>query len=306
MKIEKKIDKIKKYWNIYLDPNKNLKRVDTGMGGLSLMHLYYNYLVSGESGKHYLEYFKEKYLRNKQYVIASLGCGNGHLERELVRMNYPYREINGFDINPELVKFSKDEVKKIGIDNIDYYEMDLNNLSLNKKYDLIIFFHSLHHVENLEKCLDEVSRSLTPEGILFVVDFVGPTRFQWSDKQLRYSQSLLDSLPDELKINLNSSMGEIKKYVYKPTTEQIENSDPSEAVRSGDILDLLKNKFSLVELKPMGGTLLNLILTDIAGNFDEKDSKIRSIILQLQKIEEILITEAVITSDFVFMVLKNK
>ena len=306
MKINKHLDKIKDYWSLYLDPKKSKKRVANGMSGLGLMHSYYNFLVSGDRKKHYLEYFKEKYLDGKRWDIASLGCGDGHLERELVKMEYPYSSIHGFDINPNLVNFANSEVVRLGINALEYNEMDLNEPSFSRKYDLIIFFHSLHHVEDLENCLDRASKALSSNGLILLVDFVGPTKFQWTNEQIKYSQDMLDILSAKLKINQNSINGGLKTSISRPSIKDVENADPSEAVRSGDILGCLERKFTILEYKPMGGTLLNLLFSDIAANFDEKDPDIVSLILSFQKFEETLIEKAIISSDFVFAVLKNK
>ena len=272
------------------------------------MHEYYNYLVCGDRKKHYLNYFREKYV-SYPLNILSLGCGNGHLERLLINMfNYPYHSITGIDINPELVKFAKEEALKLGLQNVHYIEADFNKINLPvKEFDLVIFFHSLHHVEKIEELLRQVQRTLTSDGLLLVVDFVGPSRFQWNEKQFNLASELLEILPDELRIDLRRQLQhDIKLSIDRKSIDDIIASDPSEAVRSSETMNLLKNNFIVLEQKPHGGTLLNLLFDGIAGNFDETDQNVRTIILLLQKLEEILIREGIISSDFVFTVLKNK
>ena len=43
--------------------------------------------------------------------------------------------------------------------------------------------------------LDRLAAMLEPGGLLFVEDFVGPARFQWTDAQLEAINRLLSRLP---------------------------------------------------------------------------------------------------------------
>ena len=149
-------------------------------------------------------YFVDKYIKKPGRVL-SLGCGNGHLERVLVSFKLPYTEIEDMDINPDLMAYTSQEAEKLGYENLKYTLADLNHIALlEKTFDLVIFFHSLHHIENLEGMLQNVKTVLTDDALLLVVDFVGPTRWQWTDQQIEITQQLLDLLPDELKIDLHN------------------------------------------------------------------------------------------------------
>lgn len=296
-----------KAWSFLTDEELVKRRERLNWSGISLNHQYYNYLVSGNPNVHYLVYFIDTYIKKPGRVL-SLGCGNGNLERILVSFNLPYVEIEGMDINPDLMVYASQEAAKLGYKNLVYTVADLNNVALpQKSYDLVIFFHSLHHIENLEGILENVKTTLTKDGLLLVVDFVGPTRWQWADLQMEITQQLLDLLPDELKIDLHNQVpGQIKRRISRPSIEQIINTDPSESVRSGEILEMLCREFEVLEQKSMGGTLLSLLFDGIAGNFDEGNPVVCSLIKSLQKTEELLISNHVIQPDFIFMVLKRK
>ena len=119
--------------------------------------------------------------------------------------------------------------------------------------------------------MDNVRQTLTTDGILLVVDFFGPSRFQWTDIQIELTQQLLDLLPPEMRKNLRDpNLFEYKHVITRPNMDDLVRADPSEAVRSDEIYTLLKNKFNIIEEKPLGGTLLSLLFDGIAGNFDEK------------------------------------
>lgn len=294
-------------WSFLTDEELVKRRERSNWSGIGLNHTYYNYLVSGDPNTHYLIYFMKKYIK-KPVKILSLGCGNGHLERVLVSFNFPYTEIEGMDINPDLMTYAGQEASKLGYKNLKYTVADLNHVSLPaNSFDLVIFFHSLHHVENLEGVLQNVKNTLTKDGLLLVVEFIGPTRFQWTDQQIQLTQQMLDLLPDELKLNLHHTVfPETKKKITRPTVDEIVRTDPSESVRSGEILDLLCKEFNVLEQKSMGGTLLSLLFDGIAGNFDEQNPYVCALIKSLQKTEELLISNQVIKPDYIFMVLNNK
>ena len=296
-----------KAWSFLTDKELAKRRERLNWSGIALNHQYYNYLVTGDPDLHYLVYFIKKYI-HKPVKALSLGCGNGHLERVLAGFHMPYVEIQGMDINQDLMTYASQEADKLGYKNLKYAVADLNNALLpDKAFDLVIFFHSLHHIENLEGMLQNVRSTLTEDGLLLVVDFVGPTRWQWTDQQIDITQQLLDILPPELKINLHNQLfKETKKKISRPSIADIIESDPSESVRSGEILDLLCREFKVLEQKSMGGTILSLLFDGIAGNFNEQDPVVCSLIKSLQKTEELLIANQVIQPDYIFMVLTNK
>lgn len=302
-------DKVSRAWDCLSSESEKTKRKLTNFSGLNSTHEFHNYLVSGKRDYHYLLYFKDKYLpKERKLRMASLGCGDGNLERNLIKFGYSYDLIDAFDINKNLLAFADREKEKLGYENLNYILMDLNNLSLEKSYyDLIIFFHSLHHVENLESVLEEVKASLKQEGILLVVDFVGPNRMQWKEEVIGIAQEMLDIIPEKYRLDLTAPPGEYryKTTIKKPTVQEVVSFDPSEAVRSGDILDLLYREFRVIEEKPTGGTLIDLVFNQIAGNFNENDDIQRSLILSLQKTEELLLRSKVIKTHYVFLVAKK-
>jgi SAM-dependent methyltransferase len=300
-------EKKKSFWDFLASKKALDKRKQIDFSGLALTHEFHNYLVTGKRDYHYLAYFKDKYLLSgSRPNIASLGCGSGHLERVLVNdFRYEYKEIHGFDINPHLMEFANKEAVKSGLDRVEYFQMDLDNPQLSHSYyDLIIFFHSLHHIENLENSLKEVKKALKDTGLLLIVDFIGPTRFQWSDKQMEIAQELLDILPVKYKKQFSPEGIETgyKTRIIKQSPDAIAQGDPSEAIRSSDIMAAVANEFKIIEKKFMGGTLLSLLFHEIAGNFDETDDSDRAIILLMQKIEELALRESMLESNYIFLV----
>jgi hypothetical protein len=79
--------------------------------------------------------------------------------------------------------------------------------------------------------------------------------------------------------------------------------DPSEAVRSDEIVEVLKQDFEIIEKKDWGGNILQFLLADIAGNFvDEKNEHAKSYLRMLINIEETLLQSGEFESDFAYIV----
>ena len=80
--------------------------------------------------------------------------------------------------------------------------------------------------------------------------------------------------------------------------------DPSEAVRSADILPLLHRYFEIVEYKPLGGAILQFLLANIAGNF--LDELGQQLLQMLFVIEDVLMVSGDLGSDFAYIVASPK
>ena len=68
------------------------------------------------------------------------------------------------------------------VERVRLLGIDLNAEGLPEDlYDTVRTSGSMHHIENLDFCFRNIRRSLKPGGLLWLNDYVGPNRFQWSD-----------------------------------------------------------------------------------------------------------------------------
>ncbi len=75
-------------------------------------------------------------------------------------------------------------------------------------------------------------------------------------------------------------------------------ADPSEAIRSADIIPLLSTYFDLVEVRMLGGALLDLGLADIAQNFDPDLPEDRAVMESFFAEEDAAMRDGTIGSDY--------
>lgn len=234
----------------------------------------------------------------------SLGCGDGTLERQALSMNICAR-FDAFDISGKSIGLAKTQAEEKGLSGlINYQVADLNTINLEcNKYDIVFCGMALHHVQNLEHLFEELKKGLKPNGRFILTEFVGPSQFQWTDKQLGIIREILGLLPIRLKIDARS--GTVKEYCVRPTVESMNELDPSEAIRSSDILPLVYKMWEVEERIDFGGTILHMLLDGIVANFDAAREEDVAILKLLEYFEDTLIKENVLPSDFTLIVARR-
>lgn len=250
----------------------------------------------------WVEYCVHEFLgaRTPARRMLSIGCGSGALERHLFRLN-AFIECDGIDLAPAAIEKAKHEAKAIGADSIRYVAMDVELDSLpHERYDAVWFDGSLHHIRDLESVCARVHDALNPGGWLFFNEYVGSNYFafgEWQQACIRHSYGLI---PERYRKSFVSDcIGQPQDRAAIPDPEEVRRIDPSEAVRSQDILDVVERLFETRARNWCGGSLLQFLLHGIAGNFDEADADSIRILQMLLDIEDALIDSGSLESDFV-------
>jgi hypothetical protein len=57
----------------------------------------------------------------------------------------------------------------------------------------------------MDHCFASIAQALTDGGYLWLNDYVGPARFQWSDTHIRLASELLAIVPEKWRIGVPSS-----------------------------------------------------------------------------------------------------
>lgn len=278
-------------------------------GGIDRVHDNHNYLVTGRRDHYWIAYMRDRYFKNGfAGDTLSLGCGEGHVDRTIHKNGFRFRSFTGNDISPASVQKAQELADAIPLSpKTHYYVADLNTHELPKNaYDFVFYFHSLHHIENVEFAVEQCAKTLRPGGLLMVNEFVGPSRMQWTAKQVEMADKLLNMLPVDLRYDLQQNGNVLKTKSLTPTVEDMIAGDPSEAARSADIDRVLKEHFEIIEEKNWGGTLNYLIFENIAGNFDPKNPWHECIVELLIEHENQMIQNKVLPSDFKFYMARPK
>ena len=170
---------------------------------------------------------------------------------------------------------------------------------------MVFGISSIHHVAQLEHLFREVLLSLKPGGYFVLDEFIGPSQFQWPDEQVAIINEQLEKLPEEFKYAINNS-DLVKACVGRPSLEHMNAYDPSEAIRSGEIMGLLPWYFDVIDVKGYGGTLLHLLLDEIAGHFLPNDPRAMEYLFSFFELEDQLIESGKFQHDFATIFTRRK
>ena len=245
-------DPVADYW----DANREKVRDPACWMAHPLCRRAINRRISGSIHEWPLDWFRRVHGPTGFERGVSWGCGLGAFERAAVRIGL-VGQIDAFDISPASLEDARRAAAEEGISGIEYRLGDFNAPDLpREKYDIVFFHQSLHHVLELERLFGEVRRGLTPGGAVYVDENVGPARNHWTEAELAPAQRVLDRVPPAAKL---------RTRLVPP----VEQNDPSEAIRSDEIPDFLLRNFDLVEWKPYGGQIVDLVFPCVAREWTE-------------------------------------
>jgi hypothetical protein len=159
---------------------------------------------------------------------------------------------------------------------------------------------------NIEFLFEQVNRALKQEGLFIINEYVGPSQFQWREKQCEFVNRILGVLPVQFKSSLDKDYGRIKETIEKVSKEIMDLTDPSEAIRSEEIIPLFYGSFDVIEKIEFGGTILHPLFHKIVGNFDINNEKDKAILDLIFMLEQVLLKEGIISSDFALLIGRKK
>jgi SAM-dependent methyltransferase len=258
-----------------------------------------NRLASGQPHVNAYDHLKNR-LREAGWQLpvrraASLGCGFGALERGLARLGIAER-IDGYDLAVPAVEEARRLAAEEGLAGLHYQVIDLEREALPEgAFDIVFASHSVHHIENLDGLFASVRRALRPGGMFHLSEFVGPDRFQWTDAQLQGINEFMATLP--LKYRRFPS-GMERGVLSRPSVADVIAVDPSEAVRSSQIVEAVGRHFRVQEHRPLGGALLQTGLSGIAQNFDPANPEDAAHLQRFFDFEDRWMAQGRIGSDF--------
>jgi len=186
--------KVEKTWTHTESPPKNWWNIPA-------VTRRWNYMISGDYNVDYYKYIAEKYLAGRKSLRAlSLACGVGKRELKWAESGI-FERIDAYDLSKARIEYAKRQAREMGYDNIVHYHVaNVYDIDMSEGcYDIILAEQSLHHFSPLKDLLVRIHTSLKTDGYLIVNDFVGPTRFQWTDKQLNAINGLLAIIPEKYK-----------------------------------------------------------------------------------------------------------
>lgn len=129
-------------------------------------------------------------IRNK--TIVDIGCGIGNLAREFAKMN---NTVVGIDTDKKQIAIANKNIED-NKDNILFVEGKGEETGQkNNSVDIVLFSHSLHHMETPHIAIKESNRILKKGGMIIVLDLKKHEEF-WMRKI--YGDVHMGFVPDEI------------------------------------------------------------------------------------------------------------
>ena len=169
------------------------------------------------------------------------------------------------------------------------------------EYDAVWCDRTLCRTRELERDVDQIARCLRPGGLLFAYEYVGTGPALSGRAQRAAAQAAFSLVPRRYRIATSSGVALTK--IDFPLDAPDENAPPAVSHR---VVGVLRERFEFACCRPLGGTLLQYVLKDIAGNFCANDSMADSVLAMLFAVEDALIGSGELESDFTLIVGKPK
>ena len=281
------------------------KAPPTGWWDIPAVQARWNRMISGDENITYQQYVAKNYCSGKSHLTGlSLGCGTGAKEILWAKTGL-FASIDAYDLSEPRILAAIESTRNGPEAGVLHYRVaDISRLHLpDHSYDIVIFDHSLHHFSHLETLLRRIKKILKPGGLLVANEFIGPTRFQWTKRQLEVVNALLRVFPKEYTTLFDSRFPRLKSI--RPSKLAMWLSDPSEAVESSTIMPLLQRHFELMEVKGCGGTILHLLFSGIAHHFVNPDVRGQRLLDFCFATEDFLLDIQNIEHDFALVICRN-
>ena len=125
---------------------------------------------------------------NGKQDFLEAGCGNGLVTKYLAEKYGA--SVTGIDIDPQQIALARKEAEDM--QNIRYLEADTTNLPFeDRKFDIVLSFGVLHHIENWLDALNEIKRVLKRGGYFLYADIIYPERITSMDRSSNMSFGLV-------------------------------------------------------------------------------------------------------------------
>jgi SAM-dependent methyltransferase len=262
--------------------------------------------VTGDVSVNGVQWFQRKYLPGPVDTALSLGCGLGPFERDAIRLNIA-EKLFGIDISPDAIETARREAAAAGMSSrISYEVLDLNSGALPRAtYNVVFGLSCIHHLFELDHAFEQIHRSLKPDGLLYVDEYIGPRQFQTAPHVTAIINRELATLPESYRKSLFIDGHIISTYTPSPISH-FEANDPSEAIRSDEIVERLAKRFDILEYRPYGGAILHMLLSGIAGNFSSEKPEDVAMLNRFSVLERELEDAGEVQSDFTVIVGRPK
>lgn len=206
----------------------------------------------------------------------SVGGGTGQKEMNLIKQGI-VESFDLYELSQARISIGIELSKKQSLDQkIKFIFGNAFELANEpEQYDFVHWNGSLHHMLDVHKAVKWSKDILKKGGLFYMFDFIGATRFQWSDEQLKIATKVRYAFRlSKYLSNPRNPNRYLTTEMTKPDIKKLIETDPSEAADSDRIIEAINKYFPNAEIKKIGGVIYHLALSNMFHNFDENTDKI--------------------------------
>ena len=152
----------------------------------------------------------------KNKNILDVGCGDGN-----VSLEYGYKnKLSLIDQSEKMLSLAKKNATLLKVRNINFFNCSLKNFSPKKKYDVIILFGFLAHVDSLSNTFDKIYSFLNNNGKILIQysdhkKLLTKANMYFSDKIYKKNR-ITDNLIDQILNNFGLKIQKKIRYSILP------------------------------------------------------------------------------------------
>ncbi len=165
----------------------------------------------------------------KNLKILDVGCGGGIICEPLARLG---AKVTGIDFAPNNIIAAKIHSKKNKL-KINYINKDIEKSKLDEKFDIILMFEVLEHLDNWKKTIKNIKKNLNKNGLIIISTInrnllsklfainIAENILHWIPKGTHDYNKLIK--PEELKkilLKENFNFNNIKGLVFNPLNRE--------------------------------------------------------------------------------------
>lgn len=109
--------------------------------------------------------------------VLDIGCGSGRAIN-LMAKTFPSSHFSGYDFSAEGISNAKDEMNKLGLKNVTFEQQDAAHFDHVEHFDLITAFDAIHDQAHPDQVLENIYRSLKPDGVFLMQDIAGSSKLE--------------------------------------------------------------------------------------------------------------------------------
>ena len=110
--------------------------------------------------------------------VADIGAGSGFFTRRFAIAVGPGGSATGFDVEPGMVRYMKNDARKRDLKNYHAYLISASSPAIGKdRFDMIFMCNTYHHITGRPAYLQKIDPSLKQGGRIVIIDYRKNSKF---------------------------------------------------------------------------------------------------------------------------------